>query len=47
MARDLDIIQTERLILRGINETDAIKIVEWRSDLRFDSLFVSFESGEG
>ena len=32
MARDLDIIQTERLILRGINETDAIKIVEWRSD---------------
>lgn len=32
MARDLDIIQTERLILRGINETDAIKIVEWRSN---------------
>ena len=32
MARDLDKIQTERLILRGINETDALEIVEWRSD---------------
>ena len=32
MAKDLDIIQTERLILRGINETDAAEIVEWRSD---------------
>ena len=32
MARDLEKIQTERLILRGINETDAMEIVEWRSD---------------
>ena len=32
MARDFDRLQTERLILRGINETDAIEIVEWRSD---------------
>ena len=31
MARDLDRMQTERLILRGINESDAIEIVEWRS----------------
>lgn len=32
MARNLEQIQTERLILRGINETDAADIVEWRSD---------------
>jgi len=32
MARNLDKIQTERLTLRGINETDALEIVEWRSD---------------
>ena len=31
MARDFDRLQTERLILRGINETDAVEIVEWRS----------------
>ncbi len=31
MARDLDIIQTGRLTLRGINETDAPEIVKWRS----------------
>lgn len=32
MAKDLDKLQTERLNLRGINETDAFEIVEWRSD---------------
>ncbi len=32
MARNLVRLQTERLILRGINETDVIEIVEWRSD---------------
>ena len=32
MAKDLDKFQTERLILRGINESDATEIVEWRSD---------------
>ena len=32
MARVLEKMTTERLILRGINETDATEIVEWRSD---------------
>jgi len=32
MARDLEIIQTDRLILRGINEEDTYEIVKWRSD---------------
>ena len=32
MAKDLDKIHTERLILRDVNETDALEIVEWRSD---------------
>lgn len=32
MAKDLEKYQTERLILRGINESDATEIVEWRSD---------------
>ena len=32
MARDPEKIQTDRLTLRGINETDAPEIVEWRSD---------------
>lgn len=32
MASNPEKIQTERLILRGINETDAPEIVEWRSD---------------
>ena len=32
MAKDLDVIQTGRLILRGIGEGDAPEIVEWRSD---------------
>lgn len=32
MTRNLDIIQTERLVLRGIDETDAEEIVKWRSD---------------
>lgn len=32
MTKDLEKIQTERLILRGINESDATEIVEWRSD---------------
>ena len=32
MVKNSEIIQTERLILREINETDAIEIVKWRSD---------------
>lgn len=32
MAKDLVKIRTDRLILRGINESDAVDIVEWRSD---------------
>ena len=32
MASNPERLRTERLILRGINETDAIEIVEWRSD---------------
>lgn len=32
MARDFEIIETDRLLLRGINESDAEDIVEWRSD---------------
>lgn len=31
MARGLDVIQTDRLLLRGIDETDAELIVGWRS----------------
>lgn len=31
MAQRLDIIETERLIFRGIDESDAKLIVEWRS----------------
>ena len=31
MAIDLDRIETDRLMLRGINETDAPEIVTWRS----------------
>jgi ribosomal-protein-alanine N-acetyltransferase len=32
MAHTLDTIQTERLLLRGIDETDSNEIVMWRSD---------------
>lgn len=32
MAQKLEVIETERLLLRGINETDADLIVKWRSD---------------
>lgn len=31
MARDFDIIETKRLLLRGIDESDAELIVQWRS----------------
>ena len=31
MARGLDTIETDRLLLRGINESDAKLIVQWRS----------------
>ena len=41
MARILDRIKTERLLLRGINETDALEIVEWRSD---PEVFMYFKS---
>ncbi|MBR1423118.1 MAG: GNAT family N-acetyltransferase [Ruminococcus sp.] len=32
MARHVKRIETNRLVLRGINENDTEKIVEWRSD---------------
>lgn len=32
MAQNLEIIETERLLLRGINESDAELIVKWRSE---------------
>ena len=32
MAKEVEILQTERLILRGIREDDASEIVKWRSD---------------
>ena len=32
MAKDFEVIETERLLLRGINESDAELIVRWRSD---------------
>ena len=32
MEKNIDIIETERLILRGIDETDTDSIVQWRSD---------------
>lgn len=41
MAKDLEKIQTERLILRGINESDATEIVEWRSDPQVYKYFKS------
>lgn len=34
-------IQTERLILRGINETDTLDIVKWRSDPNVYKFFKS------
>ena len=41
MARNHDIIQTARLIFRGINETDTSVIVKWRSDPNVFNYFKS------
>lgn len=32
MAKDIDVIESDRLTFRGITEKDAVFIVEWRSD---------------
>ena len=32
MAKQVEVLETERLILRGIREDDAAEIVKWRSD---------------
>ncbi len=41
MAQTVDKIETERLLLRGIDETDADSIVLWRSDPAVYQYFIS------
>ena len=41
MAKNVDVLQTDRLDLRGINESDAPEIVKWRSD---PTVYIYFKS---